>query len=288
MEQILAYLGEQANLSRLGDGSYGEINIVSHANANQWMMRLFARQPGQVNHIDVNGLNLHGSDDRLADPGADKIDRETRIVIRGCVLGQNQALLNRIHSLFGGRANVYAPQFIQRYQYRGRGRRRIEREYFVEFFYFYHAGRQVPSTAECLRQLKEKYPAVGIDDAEWRRLLQGQGERERVNAPPERFRFAIDYDAEIPPRQTADRQAELARQWPGGEETYHTTTEDWSWAFTVQARGPARSRRYRLLCTGTRRRIEVRRPYRDVNGDLVVPNLYDTNHYGRSPAPGWE
>lgn len=288
IEQLLDYLGVQQNLENLGEGRYGEINIVSHANANQWMMRLFHRQAGQVNHIDVNVLNRHGSDNRLTDPGDDKIDSDTRIVIRGCVIGQNQALLNRIHTLFGGRANVYAPQYIQRYEFRGRGRNRVEREYFVEFYFFYNVGRQIPSNATCLQKLKEKYPQVGIDDVEWRRLLQGAGERDRVNSRPERFRLTIEYNDSTPPTQRAERMAELERQWEGGDATYHTTTEDWSWTFVPQARGPARNRTYRLICNGIRRRIEVRRPYRDINGDLVVPNLYDTNHYGRSPAPGWE
>jgi len=289
VQQILEYLGNQRNLVRAGEGRrWGEINIVTHANADQWMIRMFTNRRAGVNHIDVNKLNEHGNDARLVDPGADKIDADTRIVIRGCVIGQNQALLNRIHTLFGGRAKVYAPQYIQGYQYYQRGRTRQAREYFEEFFFIKRPGRRIPSLAELIRLFTEKYPAVGIDEAEWRRLLQGRRPRRSRHNSLRVFRFTMDYGEQVPPRGRAELLVQLERMWPGGHETYNTAVGDWYWTFRRQVRGPRGNRTYRILCLGAMRRVEVRRPLTDVNDALIVPNLYNENHYGRSPAPGWE
>ena len=92
----------------------------------------------------------------------------------------------------------------------------------------------------------------------------------------------------MPSRQRETLLADLEREWTSGDENYHTEVADWSWATQRQARGPRRDRTWRVIFTGRRRRIEVRRPLMDADGHLVVPNLNEEEHYGRSPAWGWE
>ena len=142
--------------------------------------------------------------------------------------------------------------------------------------------------AELVRLFSEKYPAVGIDDDEWLLLLQGRGARRSRHNSIRVYRFTMDYEDRVPPTARATLSADLTRLWPGGYETYNTAVDDWQWTFTRQVRGPRGSRTYRILCLGAMRRVEVRRPLTDVNDALIVPNLYNENHYGRSPAPGWE
>ncbi|MFQ6008382.1 MAG: hypothetical protein ACE5K8_05445 [Candidatus Zixiibacteriota bacterium] len=279
VEEILDYLNSERNLARYGEGRWGEVNIVSHANTNQWIIRLFAGRRERIGHIDVNVLNRHGRDHRLQAPGADMVDNNTRIVIRGCVIGHNQALLDRIRHLFGGRAYIYAPKYLQGYEFYQRGRERTQREYFTEFFFFYLPGNRSPNERTCIERLRRKYPSVGIDEAEWRNLLRGRGGARRHDRT-EQLTYRLDCD-DVPPRDRDRLMRELRRQFPNDERTYNTTVDDWQWSIRRQVN--RRRRIYRVIFTGSRRRVEVRRPLRDNNGDMVVPNLYDRSHYGRSP-----
>jgi hypothetical protein len=279
VEEILSYLNSQQNLDRYGEGRWGEVNIVSHANTNQWIIRLFAGRRERVRHIDVNVLNQHGHEARLQALDAAVADNNTRIVIRGCVIGNNQALLDRIRQLFGNQARVYAPKYLQSYEWYRRGRERTQREYFKEFFFFYVPGNRSPNLARCIELLSQKYAGRGITEEQWRNMLRRRRGAERKDTT-ERFRFTLDYD-DVPPRNREDLLAELRRRFPNDERTYNTTADDWRWSIRRQVN--RRRGIYRVIFTGTRRRVEVRRPLRDNNGDMVVPNLYDRTHYGRSP-----
>ncbi len=280
VEEILSYLGTQQNLQNYGEGRWGEVNIVSHANSNQWIIQLFAGRR-QQKLVDINVLNQYGNDPRLQAPGAGVVDNTTRVVIRGCVIGTNQTLLDRIRRLFGGQAFVYAPKYLQWYEWYQRGRERTQREFFFEFFFFYVVGSRSPNERICIDTLSQKYFNVGIDEAEWRNLLRGRGERKRKDTT-ELFRYTLEYNDE-PPRAREDQLAELRRRFPNDERTFNTTADDWQWRTRRQVN--RRRNEYRVVFTGSRRRVEVRRPLRDNNGNIVVPNITDRSHYGRSP--GW-
>lgn len=285
VESILSYVSSQRRLERYGEGRWGDINIVSHANARQWLIRLFANRRFRPRHVDTNVLNEHGDDAKLKAPGDAMADNSTKVILRGCVIGQNQSLLNQIRSLFGGSAYVYAPKYIQGYQWYQRGRRRVAREYFQEFFFFYVPGRRAPGINECVRKMRQKYPNAGIDDEEWRKLLRGRGERVRKDKT-EQFRYSLDFGEQTPPRESDELLGYLRRNWPGDETVYDTSVDDWQWRTRRQVRGPRRNRRYRVIYLGRRRRVEVRRPLRDADGNMVVPNINEQSHYGRSPAWG--
>jgi hypothetical protein len=287
VESILDYLTNQENLQRHGEGKWGDVNIVSHANARQWMIRLFANRRFRPRHVDVNVLEEHGEDARLQAPGDGQADNQTRIILRGCVIGQNQRLLNRIQTLFGGNAHVYAPKYIQSYQWFRRGRNRWARENFEEFFFFYVPGHRSPRLNECVRRMREKYPDAGIDDDEWRELLRGRGERTRKDKT-EIFRFTLDFGGDAPPTGRDNLTRVLTQEWPNDDTVYDTAVADWRWRFRRQVRGRRGNRTYRVVCIGRRRRVEVRRPLRDADGNMVVPNINEQSHYGRSPAWGWE
>ncbi|MFH1686346.1 MAG: hypothetical protein ABIE70_02350 [bacterium] len=282
VEKILKFLRSQKKLKRYGDGHWGDVNIVSHANAWQWMIRLFHKHP-RLKYVDSRILTEHGDDARLEAPGDDMLDAKSKIVLRGCVLGRNQALLDQIRTLFGGKAYIYSPKYLQAYQYYGSGRLQVAREYFEEFFFFYRPGRRSPNKAACLRLLSEKYPNAGIDNDEWGNLLRGKGDRTRKDKT-ERFRYTLDYENQVPPKAKADLIAALKDGWPKGDSTFNSDVDDWDWKTRRQVSGPKRNRRYRVICTGQRQRVEVRRPLKDAAGNVVVPNINEQTHYGRSPA----
>ncbi|UCF64276.1 MAG: hypothetical protein JSW33_00170 [bacterium] len=289
VEAILDALSNQAHLRALHMTAWGEINIVSHANINQWLFPLF-RQNNTVNFIDENLLIDQSMDVRLDLPIAEAFDDNSRVVLRGCRLGTNQFLLNNIRLLFGGSVKIFAPKHIQYYGYDYRQGRRWHREYFLESYWFTVPGRAIPSFRICLQRLRDKYPDSGIDDREWRLLLRGTGERERHNKI-ERLVYPLPVE-ELPAslREQVMRRGSrhwsnslrrrlnswLRDNWPGPQPTYDTVYTDWRWV------NPIRRGNY-IGWRGIRRVVDVRRPMRDEHGNMVVPDLSNSDHYGRAP-----
>ncbi len=347
VEEIFTYLHTES--ARLGYGTWGQVNIVSHGNESEWLIKLF-RADSRTRHVTPQMLRDNAEDERLVAPDDTQLDNESTIVIRGCSLGNSQELLDEIRNLFGGRSTIYAPKYIQWYSYESRNGNVTAQEYFIEFFYFYVPGTIEPNEATCIARFQEKYPDIATDE-QWRTMLRDRKYRKRYDTEslpmyigyadrPERnhnflqdlqnawddegwensddtFRTRYDewnwslgnlqtfsihryIDYEERPDEDGNIFPELEEAWNregwGNEEDASGTDFDnWSWSAgeiqrmrqrdgSVIYRQSFTGRRYRKLFTGRRKRIEVRRELRDANGNLVVPNITNPDHYGRSPA----
>ncbi|MDI6766170.1 MAG: hypothetical protein QME52_05040 [Bacteroidota bacterium] len=282
-EEILAYLRTESE--RLGYGLWGQVNIVSHGNELEWLIKLF-RSDSRARHVIPQMLRDNAEDERLAAPDNSQLDNESTIVIRGCALGNSQELLDEIRNLFGGRSNIYAPKYIQWYSYERRNGNVTAQEYFIEFFYFYVTGTREPNEATCTARFQEKYPDIASDE-QWRTMLRDRKYRKRYD--PESLPMYLGY-ADRPERNhdfLQDLQnAWEEERWEDSDNTLRTGFNEWAWTLgALQVRrDPEGARIYRKLFTGRRRRIEVRREFRGEDGNLVVPDLTNSNHYGRSPA----
>jgi hypothetical protein len=108
-------------------------------------------------------------------------------------------------------------------------------------------------------------------------LRNRQHRRDRT----ETFPYTINYDAR-PPR--GQDHLQVARDnWENGEGTFNTDFDDWAWTVgRLQRR--RRGGGFRVVVTGRRRRIEVRREMRDAEGNPVIPDIDNREHFGRSPA----
>lgn len=281
VESILDYITKQERLKRYGEGKWGDINIVAHGTAWYWLLRLVADRKFRPHHIDRGILKSHGGDKRLKSPADDQADGTTRIILRSCMIGQNQKLLDQIRTLFGGKAYVYAPKYYQYYHAAPNLRR--AREFFGEPFFVYVPGSRSPRLKECMRLMQKRYWDSGIKDDEWRNLLRGRGDCIRKDQT-ERFSFLVNFGQQVPPRDKDELLAILRRHWPGDYTVWDTAVDDWKWRFKRQAQGSQAKRSYRVIYIGCRRRVEVRRTLRDPDGSTIAPNINEPLHYGRSPS----
>ena len=173
---------------------WGEVSIVAHAN-------LWGELPGvpvETGDQDsvsprtlrnaIQNHNFNALDD-------DVVDSATKIIIRGCAIGRNQAMLELLRTAFGGndaeKPHIYAPIHLQEYQYsirsvrRGRRRRRVRRlqaqQFFSEFWFvgipfnpwrILKKGKVRLNNREYGRQSRRfsaKYPNVPLN---WRKMLR--------------------------------------------------------------------------------------------------------------------
>jgi len=283
-ESILKYLGSSRTRAALRKHNlkfWAEINIVTHASVNAINLPLFSkkRNPSQT---DSDQLARYATDKRLS-PVKTHIDKETRLVIRGCGLGKSMTLLDNIRQFFPSKPYVYGPRYKQLYQ-ASKLRGVSPREYFEEFFYFYVPGTKSPSDAECLKAFMKKYSSRSIPKEEWGKLIDGKGKRTRKDRTV-RYAHGID-SKQMPPKDPAILKKRLVTDWPHLDSTYNTNVNDWKWTirrqkFYKKNVGVV----YRVKYEGRRRLIEVMRPLVDKNGDNIVPNLEDANHYDCSCAP---
>lgn len=283
-ESILKYLKSsrtQAALRKHKVTSWAEINIVTHASVNAINLPLFSKQrnPSQT---DSDQLTRYAADKRLS-PVKANVDKETRVVIRGCGLGKSMMLLDNIRQFFPSKPYVYGPRYKQLYQ-SSRVKGVPPREYFEEFFYFYVPGTKSPSSADCLKALKGKYSSASLSEDEWKRLIRGAGNRTRKDRTV-RYTHGI-LSKQRPPKDRDLLKNRLVTDWPNLDSTYNTNVNDWKWTIRRQKFYKKNvGVMYRVKYEGRRRLIEVMRPLVDKNGNDIVPNLEDANHYDCSCAP---
>lgn len=269
-----------------GYGAFGELNVVSHGNRWEWLVRLFQRQKRRRGrrrtpnpyHLGLATVRQHSNDARLLPrPDQSQLDAKSRVVLRGCVLGQNQALLDQIRTLFGGKATVYAPKYIQWYASDSSGRL-APRESFHEQFFYYRRGHRRPSNRAAARILQAKYPGRFSND-EWLKLLKRKKVK-KEKAGPGKFRY--DNWPNAPKRDDVKADCRKAFNAKSEDERAGSTFDDWQWKIKIRRRRGRRN--YRAILTGKRIRIEVRSPLKEADGSLTLPNLANAKHYGRSPS----
>lgn len=291
-----------------GYGPWGEVNIVSHGNAVEWVIKL---QPADTAALHLRRWHVEDARKKtpaLSTPIAAQLDASSRVVIRGCAIGSDAGLLGEIRSLFGGAATVYAPKYLQWYETLSG----TAREGFYEQFFFYAKQDTSPSDAVCLAELKKKYPSSGISDADWQKMLAttaptATGFRatdatggDRHETIPWRLTLNVKHPATpranaSAPAPDAAVTAAKAYDWVGKartgfnaatpRENVETQWDDWKFSegpLQEKAVGLAETQ-FSKLFTGNRVRIEVRRELRDTSGTPVKPDIKNPDHYGHSP-----
>ena len=177
-----------------GFGQWGEANIVSHGNATEWVILPFTGATKRhLRFWDIEDLR---KDPRFQPNIAAQLTTDSRVVIRGCAIGNDQRLLDQIRALFGGQTTVFAPKFLQFY-FTQSG---VSRESFFEFFFFFAKAQTAPPDSTCVAELKNKFPKSGISDADWLKMLKN------TNIDPNGFRAShdgnLDRHETIPWRET--------------------------------------------------------------------------------------
>jgi hypothetical protein len=289
IEGIRNFLITQADAR--GFGPWGEVNIVDHGNEFEWAVKLFASDTA-VSHVHTKDLKKNRSDPRFA--GAiPSLDGTSRIIIRGCSIGNDQALLDEIRDLFGGKSSVFAPKFIQVYITSGD----TARETFMDMFFFYVPGSSAPSDNECKQKLSAKFPSV--KDADWLPMLKKSGKlsvkqildgfrHDRTEvfrlAPTFTFTHASGKPSTKKEGQAQDFLAIGRSIWKNDEDHFNTDFDDWKWSQgDLQRRelSDTETQFVRVL-SGSRHRVEVRREKRDANGVPVRPDPDNPDLFGRS------
>jgi hypothetical protein len=234
-------------------------------------------------------LKAAEQDSRFQTPLTTQLDEQSKVIIRGCVLGNDQAMLDEIRKLFGGKAMVFAPKFLQAYSTHNR----VARESFWEQFFFYVPAAQAPPTPGCRQRLSAKYPPPKVRDDEWMPMLTSSS---RLVRHDNLETFTLDYTftfSHEPKKPTPQRDgeahdflADARADWKKDEDHFHTDFDEWQWS-----QGPLQRRelgatetQFARHLVGRRFRVEVRRELRDAQGHQVRPDLNNPSHYGRSPA----
>ena len=285
-----------------GFGPWGDVNIVSHGNEFEWIVALF--KSGGVSHVHTKDVVQARGDQRFSESITSQIDDKSRVIIRGCAIGNDQALLDEIRLLFGGQAPVLAPKFLQTYFTDSSSGTTTGREAFFETFFFYVPGDSAPSNTDCRDRLSKEHPTVNKDD--WMPILT-RPQRKGTSTPEQikeqfngfrhdrtesfglRFTFTISH----PPGKPASKSdgeavdfIDMARKnWKKDEEHFNTDFDEWKWTQGPLLRREldANTTEFSRAINGQRHRVEVRRLMRDATGNPVKPDLDNPSHYGRSP-----
>lgn len=288
-------------LPRTTTGPWDTVNIVGHgmkfanrtdgSNTDFCVLRAVLFDGYTYEHhfayITATLLRDHRSNERVAKkPDESVLDRNSRIVFRGCQIGTDQSLLDELRWFYGNRATVYAPKYLQVYEPERPGESVNDHahpnpyvERFIESFFVFTPGTACPTEPRCLELLKGKYSGRNIPDNEWISMLRNSRLRRDNPNPPLTIR--LQYKDRHPPRTydfTPDRVAAFNNL--SEEDRFYSKSDDWSWR-QLDPWAPDREE-YRF--EGRRWRIDVRRYLRDSRGDLVQPELKNPDHYGRSPA----
>jgi len=305
LEEIRDFLNSSSTVPTrdgMALGPFGEVNIVSHANEDGWVaLPLFS---GETKGFDDERLE-HEQDNASLKLTTDKVDAQTTIYWRGCNVGRSQQFLDACRHVMGGQAKVFGPKYLQTYAEsvvwtRIRRRRQSVRhhwEYFTENFYFdipWRSPRRRPSLPreqEIVARLSRKYPGVATDE-QWRTLVRDP--KSRHDSKPNRpLLFAYSWSfgsadlARLRGRQRRARLAELKAEMRQAlrdavaQEKGPDAFDEYYWGI----RGPERTRdpdQLQYVARGTKYRIEVRRPLRNANGEIVVPDLTNRDHYGHA------
>lgn len=273
---------------RRGYGPWGEINIVNHANEFQWIIRLFANDQN-VRRLGIKEIKEAQNDIRFQAALRTQLDEQSKVVIRGCVLGNDQPILDEIRKLFGGKAMLFAPKYVQAYSTQNG----IPRESFWEQFFFYGPGAQAPPNATCKQRLASKYPTPKVKDDDWMPMLTSTNplvRHDNMETFTLDYTFTFTHDAKKPTPQrdgeTHNFLADARGDWKNDEDHFHTDFDDWQWSQgPLQRHEISRTEtQFARHLVGQRFRVEVRRELKDANGQPVRPDLNNQQHYGRSPA----
>jgi hypothetical protein len=297
--EIREFLRTQS--SPRGFGPWGEVNIVSHGNAVEWLIRMTRSDQG-ARHLRWWTLDDAMSGAPSLRTAMPDVDAQTNIIIRGCAIGNDQDLLDKIRELFGGSATVKAPKFLQFYHSGGSS---APREGFFEFFFFYHLGTSPPSDADAAARLRHENSSAGMSQAQWLAALRNRSRggatlltphrgvarngRDRVERNDITIGLTVNGGTLAERRSGANDHdwrsaAEAAFNAGDVRNTMDTAFADWHWTMgTMTERTSGNQTRFQRVPTAMRIRIEVRRERRTAAGAPVRPDLSNSAHFGSSP-----
>jgi len=186
-------------------------------------------------------------------------------------------MLDAVRELFGGRCKVLAPRYIQTYQRHDE----TMRELFYESFMFYVPGSSAPATGVCETRLRAAYSERS--DVNFRTLVRNPAAR-HDSRPALRMQMVVENTGDLPANEAA-YMAALDADWVRGEDSYFTDRTDWRWTHAeefIETRNEQPI--HDITFTSTRYRVEVRQVLEDSSDNVVVPDITNTDHFGRSPA----
>lgn len=280
---------------------WGEINIITHANAEDWFIRAEQGDEQKLTADDVNNLTGLRRPALLATLNK-VVDRNTLVVLRGCQAGKNQPLLDAVGKLFTGDVGgvtVLSPRFIQNYEHGSRapapkpkkGRRPPpnpaeadqSREFFEDVFDLIFKGNvKTPAIAQCKTEIL-KDPANKDKDLTALKIHKSKLERDvrpidlasanqrtlinpKTDAEFERFTRAVDKKFPDDSEGFGSWHASLVRKDRQGVVLSYTLT---GFRRLVDCREPLLRQR--------------RKPGGGVEMVAPVPDITNPLDYGRSP-----
>ncbi len=138
-----------------GGKPVANLHIVSHAHPDgtlQFSLDRADPTPGQVQYSELTQANAEGT---LAQPKPELLGWWTNVMIHGCNLGRNAALLDEVKTAFGGQGQVMAPTHEQVYTDRGEA---------MGGPFYEEPGKSTLSDAEALKRIKAKPEYAFIAD----------------------------------------------------------------------------------------------------------------------------
>jgi hypothetical protein len=156
------------------------VDVVSHGNHEEWIVAPFhARRNARTPHLTRDAVAEHATDERwLPPPDSSQLDERSRVVLRGCVIGNNQELMDEIRSVFGGAATLLAPRYLQLYD----SHTQPPREGFWEQFFLAVAARELPPPAVLAERFAAEFPGR-LSEEEAARLLSEMHQSVTRSAP---------------------------------------------------------------------------------------------------------
>ena len=248
---------------------WGEINIVSHANAYGGMSVPVVAGGQQANPQTLQAAMDSNNPAQNFPPLADGVaDCRTILQVRGCSLGQSQRMVDLLGRAFGGtevqRLQVRAPRHLQEYSFRTRNRQltHVEQAY-VQFWTVGYPDGQRPNNATLAQRFQAKYPGVPIN---WVRAVQRRdGFDTAVRHATFGFTFTLEYDDADPPAvgNNAERlallqaEADLDAHVATG---FELTVADFHWVFQQDIVNLGGGRhRLTLIATGVHEVFRIQR-----------------------------
>ncbi|MES2741986.1 MAG: DUF4157 domain-containing protein [Pseudomonadota bacterium] len=142
---------------RINDGGkpVANLHIVSHAHPDgtlQFSLDRGDATPGQVQYSELTEANAAGA---LTQPKPDLLGFWTNVMIHGCNLGRNAAMLDEVKTTFGGQGRVMAPTHEQVYSASGEA---------MGGPFYEEPGKSALSDAQALKRIKAKPEYAFITD----------------------------------------------------------------------------------------------------------------------------
>jgi len=277
---------------------WGRINIVSHGNDSTWFIRSHV---GDAEHSAFTAATLKQEDlGVLGPPRRKEVDDRTEIIIRGCEIGNDVALLNAIRDKFGGQAVVFAPKFENIYR---RENGVVRDRLFQDWVISLAGARDFPDQQQMVSLLKQKYAGHplygGFSDAEWNTVAGITGTfsgnatafRQRVRVrkpsdPADTVSAECDQD-EVMNGATPKTQQQLTAMMRERmkEDIPNAVFDRFGWTWTVTSKKGAKPPLFLVSGFGVRTSLEIYRlltKQEDGKTVPVTPDHLNPSQFGRS------